>query len=138
MIILDTNVVSELMKKSCSLPVAQWIRQHSIAGLYLTSVTVAEIQYGISCLAKSARRDRLAHEANEIFSTFSEYILDFNSQAVHRYGHLAANRKSMGHPISIFDAQIAAIALENNAEIATRNTKNFVGIELKIINPWGE
>jgi toxin FitB len=107
MIVLDTNVVSELMRLQPNESVVGWINAQVATSLCVTAITQAEILHGIRLLPKGKRRDAIA-----------------------------AARRGMGRPIAAFDAQIAAIARTNDARLATRNVANFAGCGINVINPW--
>jgi predicted nucleic acid-binding protein len=137
MIILDTNIVSELMKTSPTKAVLEWLDQQSIMDLFLTSITIAEISYGLSILSKGSRRhslEEIFHKA--IIETFQYRILSFDESAAHVYGKIMANRKKQGRPMSMADGQIAAIASVHRACIATRNTSDFLNCELNLVDPF--
>ncbi len=137
MIVFDTNVVSELMKSAPSPAVAAWMSGIVADDLFTTTVTVAEIFYGIEILPKGRRRDQLFREAEGMFSEdFGGRVLSFDERAAHEYAHIASERRLRGRPILFADAQIAAIARANNATLATRNTADFEGCGVKVINPW--
>lgn len=138
MTILDTNVLSELMTHSPSLEVLAWISgQRATGELCLTTITVAEILYGIELLPKGKRRDGLLAEAEAMFTEdFASRILPFEEQAARIFGKIAAGRRARGRPIAEFDAQIAAIASANGAALATRNSADFEGCGLRLVNPW--
>ncbi|MEV6845175.1 type II toxin-antitoxin system VapC family toxin [Actinoplanes sp. NPDC051411] len=138
MIVLDTNVVSELMRAAPEPAVLAWLQQTSSTGLYTTAVTVAEIRYGIARLPEGRRRQTLHQAANEIFAAFPRQVLPFDLAAATAYADVVADRESDGYPISGFDAQIAAICRSQAATLATRNTKDFTGIGISIIDPWQE
>jgi toxin FitB len=136
MIILDTNVVSELMRAKPAPAVLAWLQQSSGAGLYTTAVTVAEIRYGIARLPEGQRRESLHQAANEIFAAFPRQVLPFDLAAAGTYADVVAGRERLGHPIDGFDAQIAAICRAQAATLATRNTKDFIDTGIEVIDPW--
>ena len=138
MIILDTNVLSELTKPAPSPDVTQWIRSRGLAReLYLTTITVAEVLFGIGLLQKGKRRDNLLGDAEATFAVdFAGRILPFDEAAARAFPEIAVLRRVRGRPISLFDAQIAAIAKANNATLATRNTPHFEGCGVRLVNPW--
>jgi hypothetical protein len=138
MIVLDTNVVSELMRAAPAPAVLAWLQQTSSTGLYTTSVTVAEIRYGIACLPDGRRKHDLHQAANEVFATFPRQVLSFDVAAATAYVDVVAGREADGNPISGFDAQIAAICRCQAATLATRNTKDFIGTGISLIDPWRE
>lgn len=137
MTILDTNVVSELMKSTPSAAVISWISAQLANDLYTTTITVAEILYGIELLPKGKRRDQLLREADATFSEdFAGRILPFDEASARFFGAVAAGRRSQGRPIGTFDAQIAAITRVHGAIVATRDTGDFEGCGVRLINPW--
>lgn len=136
MIILDTNVVSELMRPSPVQVVADWSLSQDARGLFTTSVTLAEIRYGIERLADGQRKAQLRAKAADIFFGLANKVLPFDARAALRYSTLMANRGRAGQPMAGFDAQIAAICLSHDAALATRNLKDFRHTGLDLINPW--
>jgi predicted nucleic acid-binding protein len=136
MIVLDTNVVSELMRATPEPTVLAWLQQTSSTGLYTTAVTVAEIRYGIARLPEGRRRQTLHQAADEIFAAFPRQVLPFDLAAASAYADVAAGRERDGNPISGFDGQIAAICRSQAAVLATRNTKDFTDTGISLIDPW--
>jgi len=138
MIVLDTNVVAELMRAAPAPAVLAWLQQSSGTGLYTTSVTVAEIRYGVARLPDGRRKHDLQQAANEIFAAFPRQVLPFDLAAATAYADLVAGRERDGNPISGFDGQIAAICRSQAATLATRNTDDFVDTGILLIDPWQE
>lgn len=139
MIILDTNVLSELMRPKPSAHVVLWVEKQPAAELFTTSITEAEIFYGIELLPKGKRREGLLATAEAMFADdFAGRILDFDSPAARAYSRIAAQRRALGKPISHLDAQIAAIAQRQRTALATRNVADFENCDIRIIDPWGE
>ncbi len=137
MIILDTNVISELMRPKPSPQVAGWAAKQAAAELATTSITEAEILYGIEVLKKSKRRDQLLAAAEAMFAEdFAGRIFAFDSDAARNFAEIAAGRRALGRPISHPDAQIAAIARTRGAMLATRNVADFAECGLDVIDPW--
>ena len=137
MIILDTNVVSELMRPSGDPHVLSWLRRTGEGDLATTTITVAEIEYGLARLPDGSRAEVLRTAAAALWESFATAILPFDVLAARRYGTLMAARERSGRPTSAFDAQIAAIATVHKAKVATRNIADFQGMGLKLIDPWG-
>lgn len=139
MIVLDTNVVSELMRDRPDERVVTWADAMPSGRLYLTSVTTAELLYGVEKMALGARRAALgAAVADLITVEFDGRVLPFDVQSSPAYARLVADRERRGHPIGMADAMTAAIALAAGADmLATRNTKDFEGVGLDVIDPWG-
>ncbi len=139
MILLDTNVVSEIIRPEPSPAVLQWMSDQQGLELFITAVTKAEILYGVEILAKGKRRKLLESTLEGMFDVdFGGRILAFDSACAGVFAEIAAARKRMGRPISVFDAQIAAIARVHRAKLATRNVSDFEHCQLSIINPWSE
>jgi len=137
MILLDTNVLSELMKAEPAPRVLAWIDGLPAQMQFLSSVSQAEVLYGIALLPEGRRRDALAEAARTAFDTiFNGRILPFDSGAAQAYADIATARRQEGRPISQADAQIAAIARSRGAALATRNVADFEGCGIEVINPW--
>lgn len=137
MIVLDTNVVSELMRASPSQPVIRWFRRYPAARLYTTSVTEAEVLLGAMLLPTGRRRDAIIAAARAVLANeFSGRILNFGGGAATHYAEIVAARTRAGRPISSFDAQIAAIARVHGAQVATRNVADFTDCGIDLIDPW--
>jgi hypothetical protein len=136
-IVLDTNVVSELMKPAPADRVVLWTASQPATSLYTTSITQAEVLHGIMLLPSGRRRAALEAAAEAMFAEdFSGRVLAFGGDAARPYARIAAERRREGRPISHFDAQIAAIARSTGAAIATRNVPDYDGCGVRIINPW--
>ena len=137
MIILDTNVVSELMRPRPFPQVWEWFSKQPASELFTTSVTEAEIFYGIELLAKGKRRDALLAACEAMFTEdFAGQTLGFGSDAARAFSKIAAHRRSSGRPISQPDAQIAAITQLWRATLATHNVMDFEGCGIRVLNPW--
>lgn len=136
MIVLDTNVASELMRPTPERAVMAWIRAQAANQLSMTSITVAEIRYGIERLPDGRRRDQLRETAAEVFSTFAGDVLAFDASAAAAYAAIASSRERAGTPINGFDAQIASICRVHHASLATRNIKDFKGTGVDVVHPW--
>ena len=139
MIILDTNVLSELLRPKPSARIALWVEEQPRNEVFTTSVTEAEIFYDIELLPKGKRREALLAAAESMFSEdFAGQILSFDSDAARAYSRVAARRRGLGKPIAYPDGQIAAIANLYRAVVATRNVADFENCDIRIIDPWGE
>ena len=137
MIILDTNVISELMKLKPAQAVFGWVSAQPRASVYTTSVNKAEILYGIAVLHQGKRRATLAAAAQAMFTEdLADRVLPFDASAAVHYANIVATRRRAGKPIEGFDAQIAATALAFGADIATRDVDGFVDCGLVLIDPW--
>ena len=136
MIVVDTNVVSELMRPSPSLRVRDWVDAQAPGELgTTTAVTVAKIRYGLERLRDGRRKDSLLATATEVFAAFSEFIRPFDVDAAVWYATIVARRDRLGLPIDGFDAQIAAICRTRGAALATRNAKDFRETGIDVIDP---
>ena len=137
MIVLDTPVVSELMRGRPNPVVVNWLDRHPTGELFVTAVTEAEVRTGIAFLPDGARRRGLAAAADRAFGNlFAGRILPFDSAAAHVYAEIAARRRAAGRPLSQPDGQIAAIARTRNMAVATRNVRDFEYIDAEVIDPW--
>ncbi len=137
MLVLDTNVLSETMQPAPSSRVMEWWAQQPGVELFTTSVTVAEILYGIELVPQGKRRKALVDGAERMFGkVFSGRILPFEESSAREFAEIAAGRRAQGRPISEFDAQIAAIARFHRAALATRNIADFEGCGVRLVNPW--
>ena len=138
MIVLDTNIVSVLVTPEHPdlALIETWQRASRDQDFGLTVITQAEIAYGIALLPQSRKRQRLAEAATELFARTAGLILPFGSDQAAAHGVIMADRRSQGRPISSLDAQIAAIARVAGAAVATRNTPDFLGCGIEVINPY--
>jgi len=136
-IVLDTNVVSELMRAAPSPGVVAWLRDQPAGSLLTTAVTVAEIRYGLERIPNGRRAAELRRIADETLGAFAGQVLPFDPDAANRYGVLVAERERAGRPMCALDAQIAAICLSRSASLATRNVRDFAGTGVEVLDPWG-
>jgi hypothetical protein len=137
MIVLDTNVLSELMRERPEPAVSAWFRASSRAELWTTSIVIAELLSGIDRMSKGRKQTAL-REAIEgmIAADFRGQILRFDVPSARGYAHILASRQKMGRPIAQMDALIAATALANGATLATRNTSDCENCGIPLVNPW--
>ncbi len=139
MIVLDTNVISEMMRSRPDEAVARWYRRLSRRLLFTTSINCAEVFVGIQALAAGRKRAELANEARAMFNTeFEGRVLVFDKHAAEHYADIVARRKRLGRRIDALDAQIAAVTRAHGMGLATRNTKHFEDCGIDIINPWDD
>ena len=138
MIILDTNVVLELLLALPNPLVLQWIEKQSPPLIHTTAITDAELRFGTAIMPVGKRKTNLTNLIDETLrEDFPERILSFDSEAAALYADICARRRSLGRPISQFDAQIAAICKARGATaLATRNVADFADMGLNVINPW--
>ncbi|MDF1759562.1 MAG: type II toxin-antitoxin system VapC family toxin [Coxiellaceae bacterium] len=135
--ILDTNVISELMRRAPQPAVVEWISDQIASELYITTITLAEISYGLAVLPKGKRRAALELAFKQLIQAgFEDRVLSFDQRAAFFYGDVMAQRKIKGKPMSALDGQIAAIALSLNAAVVTRNVKDFKNCHITTINPF--
>jgi len=135
MIVLDTNVLSELTRERASPKVLSWHRDQD--DLFTTAITQAEMLYGLELMPSGRRKREALASINQIFNEiFAGRILAFDSIAAVMYADLAASRKKIGRPIKQSDAQIAAIARSREAAVATRNVADFEHCGIQVIDPW--
>jgi toxin FitB len=136
MIVLDTNVLSEVMKPSPAPTVVTWMANENPAGLFTTAVTEGEIRLGLELLPAGRRKQELEAAAQRLIALFNTRILPFESMATQLFAQIVAGRRRLGLPISDLDAQIAAIARSRGMALATRNVADFHGTALNLIDPW--
>ncbi len=134
MIVLDTNVISEMMREEPDPKVLAWI--DTVGQLHTTAVTFAEVDYGIARLPVGRRKDRLTAIAARVFADFDDVILPVDVGAGHRYAGIVAGREVVGRPITTADAQIASICRAHEAALATRNVADFQDTGIEVIDPW--
>ncbi|MBK5910404.1 VapC toxin family PIN domain ribonuclease [Rhodothalassium salexigens] len=137
MILLDTNIVSELWRRTPAPTVVDWLDAQDGGEVYLSAVTEAELRLGIAVMPDGRRRAALAAMVDAMLrDDFQGRILPFDTSAAVAYAVIAAARRAIGRPISQFDCQIAAIARANGAAVATRNVRDFEGCGISVIDPW--
>ena len=136
--LLDTNVLSELMRERPGPAVLDWFARNVQSAMHTSTVNQAEILTGIALLPAGKRRTALADAADQLFEQdFAGHCPVFDAAAAKNYAVIVAARTRQGQPISTEDAQIAAIALAAGLTVATRNTRDFENIDgLKLVNPW--
>jgi toxin FitB len=137
MIVLDTNVLSEAWRPAPSPAVMEWMRSQPVAALFTTTITEAELLYGIALLPEGKRRRSLEAVVALVFAEdLAGRVLSFDSAAAREYADIAAVRRRAGRPIAEADARIAAIARSRGATVATRNVEDFAGCGIEIVSPW--
>ncbi len=136
-ILLDTNVISEVMRPNPSGNVISWLNSHNNTGLFISSITIAEICYGLRILPEGQRRQSLQSRFEQFISQgFAKNIINFNEPAARAYAEIMGIRKEKGRPMSLPDGQITAIAKTNYLSLATRNITDFEGCGIELINPF--
>jgi predicted nucleic acid-binding protein len=137
MIVLDTNTLSEALKPSPSEIVLRWLAAQEPSAVFITTITQAEVLYGIELLPAGKRRGHLSAIIEKLFAEeFPGRILAFDEESARAFAKIVTGRKAAGRPISQFDAMIAAIARSRSAAVATRNTNDFERCGIRLINPW--
>ena len=136
MIVFDTNVVSEMMRSTPSEVVVAWIRSRPLSEQHTTTITIAEVGYGIARLPSGRRRTEMSNTADEVFGAFGDRVLPVDLVAGELYGDVRTERESIGRPVSDLDALVACVCRAHGATLATRNTDDFTGLGLDLVNPW--
>ena len=137
MILLDTNVLSELMRAKPAPQVLEWVDAQPVGDLVITSITVAEILYGIARMPDGKRKQGLLDVASVMFDEdFAGNILPFDADAAVHYAEIAAETEAKGQVVDMADAQIAAIGRLHDAVIATRNVRHFETLGVALVDPW--
>ncbi|MCV2219353.1 type II toxin-antitoxin system VapC family toxin [Thauera sp. Sel9] len=137
MIVLDTNVLSEILRPAPAARPMAWLGAQPRSALFTTTVTRGELLYGVKLLPDGQRKVRLQAAVMDIFAIdLLGQVLSFDTDAADAYADIAASRKAAGKPISQFDAMIAAIAKSRGASVATRNVKDFSDCGIELIDPW--
>ena len=136
MIVLDTDVLSELMKESPNEAVWQWLQGNPDEELCATAITAAEIHDGFEQMPVGRRRRQVREAADVAFAVVEDDLLSFTAEAAMAYSVVVRDRRRAGLPIGVLDAQIAAICLVEQAALATRNTQDFARTGVELINPW--
>ncbi|MGH6944899.1 MAG: PIN domain-containing protein [Geminicoccaceae bacterium] len=139
MIVLDTNVVSALMRRDTDPVVVEWLDDQPPESIWTTAVTVFEVCFGLEILADGRRRQQLEDEfARALVEDFEGRILPFEQNAARAAARIAGRRRQAGRPIEIRDAQIAGIAAARRATLATRNTRHFADLGIALVDPWAD
>ena len=136
-VLLDTNVVSELLRPSPNPIVEGWVAGRQAADLHFSAVGEAELRYGVAVLPAGRRRDAFALAIEAILrEDFEDRVLPFDSAAAREYADITASRRAAGRPVAPADCQIAAIARSRDLTIATRNVRDFADMEIELVDPW--
>ncbi len=136
MIALDTNVVSEAMRPQPSPVVVAWLNAQAAETLYLSSVTLAELLFGIGALPAGVKKDRLARALDRLLALFPGRVLPFDQDAARRYADMAVVARALGRPLPVADGYIAATAATRGFAVATRNIQHFGDTGVELIDPW--
>jgi len=136
MIILDTNVLSALMRATPERKVVAWLDQQPRTSVWTTSVTVLEVRFGLQMLAVGKKRSGLVQAFEEVLDKIEQRVAAFDALAAQQAGDLMAARQRKGRPVDLRDTMIAGIALAHHATLATRNTAHFDDLSIPLVNPW--
>ena len=137
MILVDTNVISEFMSSPPDDQVREWLNRQQTDTLFLPSIAVAEIVFGLGVMPEGRRKNLLRDRFEQFLAlVFADRIMPFGESEARVYGEIRARHQAVGRAISNFDAQIAAIARCSGMALATRNVRDFADCELVLINPW--
>jgi toxin FitB len=137
MIILDTNVISALIRKEPEKPVVKWLDAQPAASVWITSITVMEIRFGLQTMPKGRRQEALIRAFDLMLKSMIEgRIASFDAEAGMHAAELIAQRKRKGRSAEVRDTMIAGIVLANRATLATRNTQHFEDLPVTVVNPW--
>jgi len=132
--VLDTNVISEMLRPRPNPSVRAWLARLERRRQAVAATTAAELLAGVATMPRGRRRDRLSHLIEDALAGIA--ILPFDERAAHHYAQITATRRAAGRPISTVDAQVAATARAYGAAVATRDTGSFTGCGVDLINPW--
>ena len=136
-VLLDTNVVSELMRRTPDPAVAMWAAGQPLESLFFSAVGEAELRYGAAVLPAGQRRETLVSDIERMLDeAFENRVLPFDSSAARAYADIAAMRRSAGRPVAPADCQIAAIASSRRMAVATRNVRDFEDADIEVVDPW--
>ncbi len=136
MIVLDTNVVSEAMRPKPNPNVVGWLNDQAADTLYLSSVTLAELLFGIGALPTGARKERLVRALDRLLALFPGRVLPFDQEAARRYADMAVTARAVGRPLPVADGYLAATAAAHGFAVATRNIRHFGDTGVGLIDPW--
>jgi hypothetical protein len=137
MILLDTNIVSEMMKPTGDAKVRLWIDSYAELDFYIATPVVAELRFGLALLPQGRKKDALAKACDVIEDEiFAGRILAFDQRAAHAFARLRAKRQGLGKPLGVIDAMVASVASAHAMTLATRNISDFSDLELAVVNPF--
>lgn len=136
MIVLDTNLVSEAMRPEPDPGVLEWLNTQAVETLHLSSVTLAELLFGIAALPEKARKHRWEQALDRLLALFPGRVLPFDQEAARRYAQMAASARAAGRPLPAADGYLAAAAAAHGFAVATRNIQRFEDTGVELIDPW--
>ena len=134
--VLDTNVLSALMRRMPDAEVVAWLDKQSRASVWTTSVTVLEVRFGLEIMETGKRRSRLLAAFETLLESMGHRIAPFDEEAAVQTSALMATRQRKGRPVDLRDSMIAGIVVSRNATLATRNENHFEGLSIPVVNPW--
>ncbi len=139
MIVLDTNVLSELIKPTPTPHVLRWVDDQDSTELVITSITAAELRAGVAVVPRGRRKETIGRQIERVINdVFGGYVLPFDSRSSSHYADIVATGRRRGRTMSALDVQIAAICRQHDATLATRNITDFEALNLPLVNPWSE
>jgi predicted nucleic acid-binding protein len=136
MIVLDTNIISEVVKPQPNAKILAWLGSQPIGTLYLTSITIAESLFGLAAMPDGSKKTQLSNAINEIIGVYQNRVLPFDTNAARRYAALAATARKKGRGFPKPDGYIAAIAAEHGFIVASRDTAPYEAVGVNVLNPW--
>jgi predicted nucleic acid-binding protein len=137
MIVLDTNVVSAMMRRDVDTKIRDWLDSLPPESIWVTTITIFEVRFGIEVLSKGRRRQQLEDDfVQTIAEDFQGRVLDLDQAAAETAGSICAQRRLRGRPIEMRDTLIAGIVVSRRAELATRNLRHFEDLEIAVVDPW--
>jgi toxin FitB len=136
MIILDTNVLSALMRETPKGKVIAWLDGQPRTSVWTSSITILEVRFGLQIIPAGKRRSLLLQAFDEVLNRIGQRIAPFDALAAQEAGDLMASRQRKGRPVDLRDTMIAGIALAHHATLATRNTAHFDDLSIPVVNPW--
>ncbi len=136
MIVLDTNILSAIMRQEPDAKVVNWLDQQSRTSIWTTSITVLEIRFGLQIMATGKRRSSLLQSFDSLLDKMGHRIAPFDDDAATQAANLMASRKLKGRPVELRDTMIAGIVLARHATLATRNLVHFEDLSVPVVNPW--
>jgi predicted nucleic acid-binding protein len=136
MIVLDTNVLSALMRETPDEKVVAWLDRQPRTSIWTTAITVLEVRFGLQILAHGKRRTLLMQAFDSLLDRMGQRVIAFDTAAANHAGDLMAARQSEGRPVDLRDTMIAGMVLAHHATLATRNIRHFDDIAATVVNPW--
>ena len=136
MIILDTNVLSALMLRTPDGNVVAWLDRQPRTSIWITSITILEVRFGLQIMARGKRRSALMQAFEGVLDKIDNRVLPFDLAAAQQAGDLMAFRQEKGRPVELRDTMIAGIVISSHATLATHNTRHFADLPVPVVDPW--